>query len=229
MIRLILADVDGTLTEDRDTYRLDLDAVAALRLAEKMGIKVGLVSGNSYPVLRGLHQYMGLSGGVVAENGCVVYLQHFERLCEKLERKLAQEFSDTFGLAQSWQNPYRESDYAFYLRDDFDTNQAKKWASSHGLTLRYSGYAVHISVNSEGKALGVRRLIQLSGLEREQVAAIGDSSTDIELLKEVGYPVALANSTQDLKESSIMITRSKSGKGVVEMVHAVLRERGVTS
>ncbi|MEM3949310.1 HAD hydrolase family protein, partial [Saccharolobus sp.] len=65
MIKLVLMDLDGTLTEDRDSTRIDLDAIYAIRLLQEKGIKVGLVSGNSYPILRGLYTYLYLDGGIV--------------------------------------------------------------------------------------------------------------------------------------------------------------------
>jgi phosphoglycolate phosphatase (TIGR01487 family) len=224
MIRLILADVDGTLTIDRQTYLLNLDAVKALRRAESSGVKVGLVSGNSYPVLRGLAQYIGLTGGVVAENGCVAFLGNLERLCPPLPKNLAEEFAFTFGLRPSWQNQFRESDFAFYISPSFDAKAAAEWAKSKGLIMRYSGYAVHISANSNGKAIGVRKIIEMAGLRKEEVAGIGDSSTDVELLAEVGFPVALANSTLDLKRVSALVTEGASGEGVVELISRLLEE-----
>jgi HAD superfamily hydrolase (TIGR01484 family) len=92
-VRVILTDLDGTLTEDRGSYLLNLEAIEVLRKAEAKGIKVALVSGNSYPVLRGLYNYLGFSGGVVAENGCLVYYQgNIFPVCTPLPKVLVEEF-----------------------------------------------------------------------------------------------------------------------------------------
>jgi len=39
MIKLVLMDLDGTLTEDRDSTRIDLDAIYAIRLLQEKGLK----------------------------------------------------------------------------------------------------------------------------------------------------------------------------------------------
>ncbi len=103
MIKLILADLDGTLTEDKGVYKISIEALDALRRAENTGIKIALVSGNSYPVLRGLHNYLGITGGVVAENGCVIYYGKKIKLCKKMDINILSEFRENFKLKDSWQ------------------------------------------------------------------------------------------------------------------------------
>ena len=136
--KLLLADLDGTLTISRDSYLVDLETIRLLRELESSGIKVGLVSGNSYPVLRGLATYLGLSGGVVAENGCITYLGgNLVKVCEPLERRLAKEFAKEFNLRESWQNDFRTCEYAF--SPPHVTDEMVKWAVQRGLYIKTSG------------------------------------------------------------------------------------------
>lgn len=72
-IKTVATDVDGTLTIDRNNYRLSLEATKAIRLLEQYGISVILISGNALPIIVALSRYMGTSGPVLGENGCIIY------------------------------------------------------------------------------------------------------------------------------------------------------------
>jgi phosphoglycolate phosphatase len=222
-VRVILTDLDGTLTEDRGSYLLNLEAIEALRKAEAKGIKVALVSGNSYPVLRGLYNYLGFSGGVVAENGCLVYYQgNIFPVCTPLPKVLVEEFRDKFKLKESWQNEYRRYDFGF--TPPVITDDMRKWAEEKGVTIQSSGYALHISGRPGGKGAGVKKLLNLLGVKSEDVAAIGDSATDIEMLEIAGVRVAVANADENLKRVANFTLKLKSGDGVKEFIDSLTRE-----
>lgn len=220
MIKLVLTDLDGTLTEDRGIYRINLEAISSLRLLEDRGIKVAIVSGNSYPVLRGLTTYLGFSGGVVAENGCVVYYRQKMVVCKKMDKNVLSEFKEKFNLKDSWQNEYRECDFGFTPAKL--TEEMKKWAKEKGLYISSSGYAVHIAFQPAGKAVGVKKIIELHNLDKNEVAAVGDSLTDIDMFNEVGLKVAVGNSDEELKKKADLILNLKSGEGVKHFVKMLL-------
>ncbi|BFH74445.1 phosphoglycolate phosphatase [Sulfurisphaera javensis] len=222
MIKLVLTDVDGTLTTDRDTYEIDLDAIEILRLLEKRGVKVGLVSGNSYPVLRGLYTYFNFHGGLVAENGCVVYYNNnMVKVCEEIDKNLALEFEREFKVRNSWQNEFKYCDLSF--TPPLLPENMISWAKERNLYIKTSGYAIHISRSLSGKGIGVRKLIELHGLDKSEVLGIGDSNTDIEFLQEVGFKVVVGNGDKEVKKIADYITFNKSGKGVVEIITKLLR------
>jgi phosphoglycolate phosphatase (TIGR01487 family) len=221
LIKLILTDLDGTLTEDRGVYRVDLEAIEAIRRAQEAGIKVALVSGNSYPVLRGLYNYLGLNGGLVAENGCVVFYGK-ERLevCKRLDKEILEEFRQRFKLKDSWQNEFRCCDFGF--TPAVLNEEMLKWAEDRGVYVNSSGYAVHVAMKPAGKGVGVRKLIELHGVRRDEVAALGDSMTDLEMFQEVGLKVAVGNADEKLKENADVVLNLKSGKGVKEFISSLL-------
>ncbi|WP_238024829.1 phosphoglycolate phosphatase [Metallosphaera javensis (ex Hofmann et al. 2022)] len=221
MIKMLLTDLDGTLTEDRGTYVVDIDAIRALRRAEKAGIKVALVSGNSYPVLRGLHNYLGLTGGVVAENGCFVFYKGVTyRVCETLSRDIVSEFAKVFNLKESWQNEFRKSDFGFTPAELKD--EMIKWAEERGLVVQSSGYALHLSGKPGGKGAGVRKLLELAKVTKEETGAIGDSRTDVEMFREAGITAAVSNADPELKKVASISLKLKSGAGVMEFIEMLL-------
>jgi len=180
LFRAIAADIDGTLTLRRGDVRLSVNAIKGIREAERAGVKVILVSGNSLPVTLGLRTYLGASGPAVAENGCLVF--HEGQVIHVCEGRVPQELVDeakSLGLIESWQNPYRVHDVAFYvprgLRSlDRVIAELRESASRRGLSVLWSGYAVHINTG-RGKAVGVAKAIELLGLSPEEVAALTSS------------------------------------------------------
>ena len=69
---------------------------------------------------------------------------------------------------------------------------------------------------SKGK--GVRVLIHDLGLDPKNVMAIGDGENDIDMLKLVGVPVAVANAHQSLKDVAKYIVASNDEDGVAEAI-----------
>lgn len=52
----------------------------------------------------------------------------------------------------------------------------------------------------------------------DEVIAIGDNENDLKLLKNVGIGVAVQNATQEIKESSNLVTENCGEEGVVEFL-----------
>lgn len=71
MIRLIAADLDGTLL---DAERgVSENTKAALNRALARGIEVVLATGRTYEGVRGIYEGLGLNGPVIVNNGALVY------------------------------------------------------------------------------------------------------------------------------------------------------------
>ncbi len=219
MTKAILLDLDGTLTVDRNSYLLDLDALKVLRDLQSLGVKAFIVTGNSYPVSRGLATYLGMDG-VVAENGCVVYAGEEHFLCKEVKHVDVKEFESRFELKGSWQNAFRKYDFGFYPPKI--TPAMQEWALEKGLSLKTSGYALHLSYNSEGKLVGVRKLLDLLKMEEKDIVAIGDSLTDIDMMKLAGVKVAVANGDDELKAFADLVTKGDSGEGVKEYIMSLV-------
>lgn len=64
------------------------------------------------------------------------------------------------------------------------------------------------------KAVGIKKAIQKWKLSLSEVIAFGDGNNDLEMLKEVGYGVAMGNATFAAKEVATTITESVSDEGV---------------
>lgn len=69
---------------------------------------------------------------------------------------------------------------------------------------------------SKGRAL--ERLVQRSGLRREQVMAVGDNHNDVHMLEFAGIGVVMANAEEPIKRAPFYITASNDEHGVAEAI-----------
>ena len=61
----------------------------------------------------------------------------------------------------------------------------------------------------------------------EEVCFVGDDLVDLCLLKRVGFPVAVANASGDIKKAAVYITSKKGGRGAVrEVAELLLKSQG---
>ncbi len=141
--------------------------------------------------------------------------------CDTVPRRLIDEFKAIFNLKESWQNEFRKADFGFTPAEI--NNEMIKWASERDLVVQSSGYALHLSGKPGGKGVGVRKLLELHGIVREEVAAIGDSKTDIEMFEYATIRGAVANADPALLKVSNVTLKLKSGRGVTEFIDMILR------
>ncbi len=235
-IKSIILDIDGTLTEDRNTERLSLEAIKTIRevLDSRRDIEIGLATGNSHIVAFSLARYIGLDFNrcpIISENGCLLwYRGNLYDLCVEYEEEInrsREAIKEILGkiVRESYQNEYRRRDFAYYPMPGVDPEYAvsmiRKCLEKYNienLDVRYSGYAIHIIPKDVNKGTAVKFYSKISKVPVENIVAIGDSDTDIELLQAVGIPVAVSNATENLKKIAKIVTSKPSGRGVAEFL-----------
>ena len=79
-IRLVMTDVDGTITTGGDSIGSAVFQV--IRRLEEQGIIVGLVSGRTIPRLELLAHVLDITGPIIAENGGVAEIEVNGRLVD---------------------------------------------------------------------------------------------------------------------------------------------------
>jgi 3-deoxy-D-manno-octulosonate 8-phosphate phosphatase (KDO 8-P phosphatase) len=71
-------------------------------------------------------------------------------------------------------------------------------------------------------------LLERRGIGWDEAAFVGDDLADLQVLRRVGLPIAVANATDDVKAVAAYITRASGGHGAVrEVIEALLKGRGV--
>ena len=66
------------------------------------------------------------------------------------------------------------------------------------------------------------------GLGWDEVAYAGDDLADLQVMRRVGLPIAVANAVAEIKAVAVAVTSASGGHGAVrEIVDALLEARGV--
>ncbi|ADN50193.1 phosphoglycolate phosphatase [Vulcanisaeta distributa] len=232
MIKLVLLDIDGTLTKNRNTEALDPDAIAAVQdITDKY--VVGLVTGNALIVTQALSLYIGLPKGspLIAENGCIVdYRGEIHELCEDLNlREVALRLMKLIpGLRPTYQFNYRKFDITLWAPKEprelveVVKEELKRMNLDSKVRVSHSGYALHLQPINSSKAVAVKYLCNIMNIPCNEVVYIGDSDTDIEVMDVVGYGVAVSNATDELRKRAKLVLDKPSGKGVADFLRNYL-------
>lgn len=82
----------------------------------------------------------------------------------------------------------RQEDYGKVMSNTTDSKITAWWDR-----------AVDIIPAKSGKGIGISKILDYYGLDRSQAIAFGDGNNDIEMLKAVGWGLAMGNASEDLK------------------------------
>jgi 3-deoxy-D-manno-octulosonate 8-phosphate phosphatase (KDO 8-P phosphatase) len=70
-------------------------------------------------------------------------------------------------------------------------------------------------------------LLERRGIAWEEAAFVGDDLADLQVLRRVGLPIAVANAVAEVKAVAAYVTRAQGGHGAVrEAIEALLHARG---
>lgn len=221
--KALVADIDGTLTIDRSTYELSLEAVAALRRARDSGLKVALATANGLDYALSISRYLGV-GSVIAENGCIVYVDgEVVELCTGDARDIVKRALATGLVKESEQNRCRKYDMAFYpLAEPVKALKALREALGDEYDVEYSGYAIHVRPKGFNKGTGLRYLCKAWGIPCGLVAVVGDSEVDVPML-ELGWGIAVGNADDVAKRAAKLTVEDPSGFGFAYAVDLIIK------
>lgn len=214
-VKAIAVDIDGTLT-DR-SRKVSCEAIEALRMQVDKGIIVMLVTGNILPIAYALSHYLGFHGPVIAENGGIVgrgtEIRHLSfkdeplRAFEHLEKEMKVEriFTDR----------WRETEVAVGV--EYDLEEIRRNLKDFDVKVVTTGWAHHILHKDTDKVKGLRFVCDnWLSITFNELAAIGDSDNDVNMIKSAGYGITLSNGSIQCKESADFIASKPHGSGIVE-------------
>lgn len=88
-----------------------------------------------------------------------------------------------------------------------------------GIDLVYTGV--------DAKASVLVAILKKTGLDRDQIAFIGDDLPDLPLMKKVGFAVAVADATEIVRKNADYVTECRGGHGAVrEFCELILKAKG---
>lgn len=84
-----------------------------------------------------------------------------------------------------------------------------------------------IEQGAQDKLPGLQRLASAAGASLEETAYIGDDLLDAAAMRRVGYPIAVANAVEEIKNLAVYVTCRTGGRGAVrEAIEHLLKRDG---
>ncbi|QQE10752.1 HAD hydrolase family protein [Planctomycetota bacterium] len=126
----------------------------------------------------------------------------------------------------------------FNVKDGFGIKAAQYTGVKVGVITARESDVVHKRVEELGmkdyyhylvhdKAIAVQKLAETAGCSLEHTAFIGDDVIDMPAMKIVGFPIAVGDAVQEVKDLAKIITDAKGGKGAVrEAIEKILKSQG---
>ena len=91
--------------------------------------------------------------------------------------------------------------------------------SQLGVTEYHAGF--------ESKLPVLTSIMERHGLRREEVAYMGDDWIDLDPMRSVGFPIAVANAVLQVRKEAAYVTAARGGEGAVrEAIEVLLAARG---
>ncbi len=221
-IKIVALDVDGTITfHDK---LLDVEGYKAILKAGKAGLIVILTSGIPVQGLRPVAGLLGASQYLIGENGGVIFNgeeleilsnpENAKKCFEELKQKVK-------GIEIYSKADTRLSEVC--LRLGPDVKEIEKIADKYGLRVVATGFAIHLVQPNINKGNALKKLAEKLGYKIEECAAVGDSRNDIEMVRDSGLGIGVANSREEVKEVAKHITKKAHGAGVMEAINYILK------
>jgi hydroxymethylpyrimidine pyrophosphatase-like HAD family hydrolase len=235
-IKLIMADVDGTLNTGGDQVS---PAVSdAIHQLQKSDIVVGLVSGRTDPMLKAMAADLEIGGPLIAENGAVARLTPHGNLVDLgYSRQPALKGLEKLKACYPgmiWEredNQERMIDLVFRA-DGITPDEIKRCVED--AQVLDSTYILHIMQKGIDKGKTLKRLLgQMDGatIKPDEVLVIGDSMTDLSLFKL--FPESVLVPNPDIPEADRKILRNTArytsdrgaGEGFVDVALHIIHAR----
>ncbi len=215
-MKAIAVDIDGTIT-DRNR-KICVNAINALRKAEDAGYPVILVTGNILCTAKMVSTMVGTSGGIVCENGGVVYTTKRNLVLGDIGKcSLAYEFlKSRHDVKKTDFSDLRSSEIA--IRREIDVNTVKETVKNFDVEVYDTKFAIHITDPSVNKGKSLKVVAEDMGITADEILAIGDSENDLEFLEVAGFKVAVSNADEELKEKADYVTIKAYGDGAAEAI-----------
>lgn len=230
-IKAVATDIDGTLTDQN--RRISLKGIDALRLLEKNGIKVILVSSNIFPVVSALAKYIGVSGLIIAESGAVIGYpwQPIEIIKRHYDKAKVIEVLKELGFKPNYANEFTLVDLQFRRTDiskeltEREITEKLKANGINGIKVYDSGFAVHIVPKSVDKGSALSKALKILDLTPEEVIIVGDGKNDIPMFSVAKISMAPANAVDELKKIATIVYDKPNGEALYELAVLIINRK----
>ena len=222
MLRALLTDVDGTITDS--SRRIDTGAIECIRSLVDDGIEVVLASGNTACFMDALCKMAGTRGTFIAENGGVYRIgytgtRHIigdQAVCRAALETVQAHYRKQGIELVLYSAEYRYADLAFART--VPAEEVRQILAGQPVQVIDTGYAIHLQSESVSKGTTLVTLARDMDLSPKDFFAIGDGINDAGMLAAAGRGVTLANAHPATKTAASDVMEDGYGKGFVQAV-----------
>ncbi len=126
----------------------------------------------------------------------------------------------------------------FHVRDGFAIRQAQQVGLKVGVLTGRNTRAVNLRMAELGieyvlqgvsdKAAGLEQLCRQAVVEPAQTAFLGDDLVDLPAMRRCGFPIAVADAVDEVRQVACFVTAARGGRGAVrEAIEHVLGAKGL--
>ncbi|MCW6168854.1 MAG: phosphoglycolate phosphatase [Thermoplasmatales archaeon] len=219
MIKLVILDVDGTITDQNRL--ISTKAIEAIRTAEQNGVVVSLISGNVIPVMYALKIFLGINGPVFAENGGVEFntdITPFFTMDEpkRFYRKLL-ELNLCEGILT---NTWRYCSVGYFPKEE-KVEEIYELSKDYNVELTDSSFSWHILNKGQNKGYAIRKLIEKFSMSPDNILACGDSLNDMPMFSLPVKKAVPKNAKQELKSLADYISAKDHGDSIADILSRI--------
>ena len=222
MLKGVLSDVDGTLTDRR--RRINTRAIEAIRDLVDNGAEVVLASGNTSCFMDGICRMIGTSGTFIAENGGVYRVGYRGELQidgdQKEVREAFRVVKENYrkkGIELELASPqYRFADLAIYRT--VPVAEVQSILEDRAIQVIDTGFAIHLQSCGVNKGTAFRKLSANLGMACPEFLAVGDGVNDVCMLELAGFGAVPGNADAEAKARADYTAEKEYGDGFVEII-----------
>ncbi len=248
----VFLDIDGTLLADSFIIpQRNIDAINAARAKGHMVfINTGRSWGNIPPVLmEQVEKFDGIiagSGAMVTIGGETVFKEKMTDAVIKRLFEYIMTHREYWAIFEGLRDVYvlpndirKSADYQILLEESGDYKKMlpdEIQVVAMGVEVpadfiekfmdeitvfQFKTYADCV-IKGLNKATGIEKVLEFTGIKRENTIAIGDSNNDYDMLTYAGVGVAMANSQQSILDIADYVTASNADCGVAKAIEKFL-------
>ena len=243
MIRLFVTDLDGCIATPFETP--DWEAITEIRALNQASRtdstipQLTLCTGRPFPYAEAVAQWLDVKIPFIFESAALYdwdanrvetlfdgqreMLRPVERFKQWLSEVLLPQYPGTMPeFAKMMDAGVVCPDPALNLKIH-SVIQDKVAAEYPELEVHYTEVSVNVLMAGQSKVRGIELLEKKLGIDRSQMAFIGDSTGDISAMKAVSKPFAPLNALEEVKVHASVVN-FETTRAVLEAYHSLIRE-----
>ena len=216
---ILASDYDGTIAHHETVSD---ETVEKLKELKTSGRKIALVTGREMPDLERVFPAFKVFDYIVAENGALIYntTTGTEELLgpapdaafvDELKKRGVGPISVGKVIVATWE-PHQNTVLDVIKEFGYERQ------------IIFNKGAVMILPPGINKASGLQALLEKLCLSEHNSVAVGDAENDSAMFKVAECAVAVENALPSLKETVDLVTKSDHGKGVCELIDALIKD-----